>query len=134
MSRRSEYSAIRVLTRDSTSTNSKFLASLPKVSLYIGPTDDEETLRGAFAGIDLAFVNANSFILGVKGEIYWGIRIFELAVQAGVQHFVWSSLDNFIFDRRYDDSLRVGHYTERHTWSSGSTVFLNGKIPLAGPS
>ena len=99
-----------MLTRDSTSENSKLLACLPKVSLFLGRTDDEESLRGAFAGIDLAYVNTNSFVLGIKNEIYWGIRIYELAVQAKVKHFIWSSLDNFTFDTQYDDALRVGHY------------------------
>lgn len=99
-----------MLTRDATSENSKLLASLPKVSLSLGRTDDEEALRGAFAGIDLAYVNINSFALGIKNEIYWGIRIYELAVQAKVKHFIWSSLDNFTFDTQYDDALRVGHY------------------------
>lgn len=48
--------------------------------------------------------------MGIKEESYWGIRIFELAVQAGVQHFLWSSLDNAYQDSGYDDSVRVVHY------------------------
>ncbi|KAH8822099.1 hypothetical protein F5884DRAFT_868457 [Xylogone sp. PMI_703] len=110
LSRQSEYTAIRVLTRDSTSVNCKLLESLPKVSLHLGATDDEESLRAAFSGIDLAFINLNSFAIGIKNEIYWGIRIYELAVQAGVKHLIWSSLDSFMSDVRYDDALRVGHY------------------------
>ncbi|KAJ5605396.1 hypothetical protein N7510_008177 [Penicillium lagena] len=110
LSRQPMYSNIRVLTRDSTSQNSKLLARLPRVSLHLGPTDDEETLRRAFAGVDLAYVNINSFVLGIKNEIYWGIRIYELAAQAGVKHFIWSSLDNYMFETQYDDALRVGHY------------------------
>jgi hypothetical protein len=27
-----------------------------------------------------------------------------------VKHFIWSSLDNFMFDTKFDESLRVGHY------------------------
>lgn len=27
-----------------------------------------------------------------------------------MKHFIWSSLDNFMFDTRYDDVFRVGHY------------------------
>lgn len=83
---------------------------MPKVTLYPGSADDEPALRKAFSGIDLAFVNTNSWSLGIKNEIYWGIRIYELAVQAGVKHFIWSSLDNFAFDTKYDEDLRVGHY------------------------
>jgi hypothetical protein len=80
------------------------------VKLSLGAQDNEEDLRKALAGVDLVFCNTNSFILGIKNEIYWGMRIFELSVQAGVKHFIWSSLDNFMFDTKYTDSLRAGHY------------------------
>ena len=80
------------------------------MTFHVGPQDDDDVLRGAYSGIDLAFVNLNSFAIGIKNEIYWGIRNFELAVQAGVKHFVWSSLDNYMFDTQYDESLRTGHY------------------------
>ncbi len=59
---------------------------------------------------EYAFVNLNSWALGIKGEIYTGIRMFELAVQSGVKHYVWSSLDDYFLETKYDDSLRVGHY------------------------
>lgn len=101
---------VRVLTRNQDSENSKKLATLPNVSLYTGATDDEDALRKAFAGVDYAFVNLNSWALGIKNEIFWGIRIFEIAVQSGVKHYIWSSLDNYFLETRYDDSLRVGHY------------------------
>jgi hypothetical protein len=78
--------------------------------LSIGAPDNEDDLRKAFAGVDFAFVNLNSWPLGIKNEIYWGIRIFEIAVQSGVKHYIWSSLDNFFHETGYDDSLRVGHY------------------------
>jgi len=48
--------------------------------------------------------------LGIKNEIFWGIRIFEVAVQSGVKHYIWSSLDNFFHETKYNDSLRIGHY------------------------
>ena len=42
-----------------------------------------------------AFVNTDSFTIGEKTEVYEGIRIFELAKEAGtLKHYVWSSLDN----------------------------------------
>lgn len=55
-------------------------------------------------------MNLNSWALGIKNEIYWGIRIFEIAVQNGVTHYIWSSLDDYFPETRYDDTLRVGHY------------------------
>ncbi|KAF2674235.1 NAD(P)-binding protein [Microthyrium microscopicum] len=101
---------VRVLTRNLESDNSKKLATMQNVTLYTGATDDEEALRKAFNGVDYAFVNLNSWALGIKNEIFWGIRIFELAVQSGVKHYIWSSLDNYFLETRYDDSLRTGHY------------------------
>jgi hypothetical protein len=101
---------VRVLTRDQESDNSKKLAGLKNVSLYTGAPDDEASLRKAFTGVDYAFVNLNSWALGIKNEIYLGIRTFEIAVQSGVKHYIWSSLDNYFLETRYDDSLRVGHY------------------------
>lgn len=78
--------------------------------LHIGSTDDESVLRSAFADVDYAFVNINSFALGIKNEIYWGIRIFEIAVQSGVKHYIWSSLDNYAASTGFNEELRCGHY------------------------
>jgi hypothetical protein len=83
---------------------------LPNVQLHFGSPYDEGTLRAAFQGVDLAFVNLNSFAIGIRNEIWWGIRTFEIAVQSGVKHYIWSSLDNYFHDKLYDDSLRVAHY------------------------
>lgn len=74
-----------------------------------GPTD-ETALRSAFARVDYVFVNLNSFSLGIKNELYWGIRIFEIAVQSRVKHSVWSSLDGYALETKYDDASRCGHY------------------------
>ncbi|KAJ9605833.1 hypothetical protein H2200_009682 [Cladophialophora chaetospira] len=104
------YSEVRVLTRDPESTNCKLLLELPRVKLSIGATDDDEDLRRALRGIDLVFCNFNSFIFGIKNETYWGIRIYQLSAQAGVKHFIWSSLDNFGYETNFDDTMRPGHY------------------------
>lgn len=80
-----------------------------------GPTD-ETALRSAFAVVDFAFVNLNSFSLGIKNELYWGIRIFEIAVQSLVKHYVWSSLDDYALETKYDDAIRCGHYYGKAAW------------------
>lgn len=47
-------------------------------------------LKGAYG----AWVNTDSNTIGEQREVFAGVRVFELAKQAGtVQHFVWSSLD-----------------------------------------
>jgi len=100
-----------VLTRGPESENAKLLSKFPNVTLVTGSPDNDADLKRALAGIDYAFVNLNSWALGIKNEIFWGIRIFEIAVQSGVKHYIWSSLDNNYFHPTgYDDSLRVGHY------------------------
>ncbi|KAL6835501.1 NAD(P)-binding protein [Trichoderma camerunense] len=101
---------VRVLTRDVTSSNAKKLSELPNVTFSLGAVDSVPDLKRAFRGIDYAFVNLNSWALGIKDEIFWGIRIFEIAVQSGVKHYIWSSLDNFFLETKYDDSFRSVHY------------------------
>ncbi|KAJ4863510.1 nmrA-like family domain-containing protein [Trichoderma breve] len=101
---------VRVLTRDVTSSNAKKLSELPNVTFSLGAVDSVPDLKRAFRGIDYAFVNLNSWSLGIKDEIFWGIRIFEIAVQSGVKHYIWSSLDNFFLETKYDDSFRSVHY------------------------
>lgn len=101
---------VRVYTRDPESATSKRLASTANVTLAVGAVDDAVALKKAFDRVDYAFVNLNSWALGIKNELFWGIRIFEIAVNSGVKHYIWSSLDNYFHQTRYDDSLRAGHY------------------------
>lgn len=102
--------SVRVLTRDKDSDNAKQLSALPNLELHIGSSIEEDDLRSAFNGVDYAFVNTNSFAIGIKNEIYWGIRIFEIAVQSGVKHFIWSTLDNIAPKVNFSDRYRAGHY------------------------
>jgi len=83
---------------------------MENVTLAVGAVDDVDALKEAFRNVDYAFVNLNSWALGVKEELFWGIRMFEIAVNSGVKHYIWSSLDNYFHEARYDDSLRAGHY------------------------
>src|SRR4051812_44345785 len=85
--------AVRVLTRSPESATAKELLALPNVSLAAGDASNEADLRKAFQGVDLAFVNTNSFAIGIRAEIFWGTRIFEIAVQSGVKHYIWSALE-----------------------------------------
>jgi uncharacterized protein YbjT (DUF2867 family) len=75
---------VRVLTRSDSTPTAHRLASLPNVQLHLGSSYDESTLRSAFQGVNFAFVNTNSFVIGIRNEVWWGIRTFEIAVQSGV--------------------------------------------------
>jgi hypothetical protein len=98
------------MTRNAESDTAKELLALPNVTLAVGSTTNEADLRSAFHGVDLTFVNLNSNVLGIPGEIFWGMRIFDIAIESGVKHYIWSALEDVLRLSRYDEACRVGHY------------------------
>ncbi|KAF2733908.1 NAD(P)-binding protein [Polyplosphaeria fusca] len=102
--------AVRVLTRNRSSPTAQELLQLPNVSIVPGDASTESDLRNALQGVDLAFVNTNSNALGIRAEIFWGTRIYDLAREAGVKHYIWSSLEDVLALSNYDPACRVGHY------------------------
>lgn len=100
---------VRVLSRTATSTTALELASLPGVTIMEGDAYDEATLRRAFTGADYAWVNINGFAIGEKNEIYWGIRMFEIARSCNVSHFQWASLPYVSKLGGFDPRYRTGH-------------------------
>lgn len=100
---------VTVLTRSAQSEPAQELASLPNVVIREGETFDEKTLIKAFKGMDATFVNTNGFAIGEKAEVYWGIRIYEIAYGAGVKHFVWGSLDYSSKLANFDPDFHCGH-------------------------
>ena len=109
LSKAGNYS-ITALTRSTSSKAAVSIGSLPNVALVEGNTYHEPTLRSALKGVDSAFINTNGFAIGEKAEIHWGIRIYELAREAGVRHFVWGSLDYALKKGKYDPRFRCSHY------------------------
>ncbi|KAK4951192.1 hypothetical protein LTR10_010164 [Elasticomyces elasticus] len=102
--------AVRVLTRDPTSSRSKSLQSVGAVELIEGTWANEETLRLGFRGCQYAFVNIDGFNAGEKTEMYWAIRAYELALEEGMRFFVYGNLD-FVYKKSgYEASVRCGHY------------------------
>jgi hypothetical protein len=102
---------IRIQTRDPNHGRSLELAKLPNTSLIIGRADNEADLRRAFKGVTAAFVNTNGFAIGEKAEIYWGMRIFEIAKEEKtMRHYVWSSLDYALKLGEYDEKYKCSHY------------------------
>lgn len=74
-----------------------------------GDAYDESTLRKAFTGIDYAIANTNGFAIGQAKEIYWGIRMYELAAACGVKHFIWASLPYASKLGNFDLKYATGH-------------------------
>ncbi|KAH7385050.1 hypothetical protein BKA64DRAFT_748520 [Cadophora sp. MPI-SDFR-AT-0126] len=101
---------IHVLTRTTTSSSALTLSSLPHVTLIAGSPLDETDLKSSLAGTSIVFVNLNGFAIGEKAEIYWGIRIFELAAENGVRHFIWGSLDSSYKISGFQPRFRTGHF------------------------
>ncbi|CZR68654.1 uncharacterized protein PAC_18553 [Phialocephala subalpina] len=99
----------RVLTRSSTSESAKALSSLPGVELFEGDSYHEPTLRQAFSGCTYAFTNTNGFALGEKAEIYWEIRVYELAAEFKVKHFLYAGLIYASKLGNFDPKYRTGY-------------------------
>jgi hypothetical protein len=101
---------VKVLTRSPTSPSVLALSALPNITIIPGDGYNEATLHSAFQNIDIAFVNLNGFAIGEKAELYWGIRIFEIAREKGVKHFIWASLDSSYKISGYQPRFRTGHF------------------------
>ncbi|KAK2684999.1 hypothetical protein QWA68_016334 [Fusarium oxysporum] len=100
---------IRVLTRSAASPAAAELAALPDVTIMEGNPYEEATLQHAFDAVELAWVNTNGFAIGEKNEIYWGIRMYEIARSSGVSHFQWASLPYVSKLGDFDPKYRTGH-------------------------
>ena len=100
---------LRCITRDTNSGQAQEIAKLPHVTLVSGGYDDH-ALQQALEGVDYVWVNTNGFALGEQAETYWGMRIFQMSVRAGVKHLIYSGLDSVYRESGYDPKFRVGHY------------------------
>jgi uncharacterized protein YbjT (DUF2867 family) len=102
-----------VLTRDTESSHSKDLISHGNIELVTNRVKfgyDLDAFEANAAKCEGVLINTDGFALGEQAETYWGMRLFEAAVKAGVKHIVYSGLDNAWRDSGYDPSLYVGHY------------------------
>ncbi|KAF7974135.1 hypothetical protein HWV62_13361 [Athelia sp. TMB] len=79
--------AVTVLTRDVTSASAKALLALGNVILLQGSYETEEGLRNSLRGQHGVFVNLNSFSMTEASEYFWTFRLYEIAVQSGVERY-----------------------------------------------
>src|ERR1700675_3500153 len=82
---------LRGLTRKPDSERASALAR-NGVEIVKGDPDDEATLRRALAGAWGVFAVQNSGEAGVEGEETQGKRLATLAREAGVEHYVYTSV------------------------------------------
>ena len=85
--------SVRVLTRDPSNQRAQDLAKLKGVELLQGRLDSDDDLRNDFKGCWGAWVNMDGFVIGKKNELFWGMRSYQLAQEAGLRFFVWANLD-----------------------------------------
>lgn len=100
---------VRVITRNEASTEAKQIASYAGASIHEGDPYNEKNLRKAVEGVDYVFANTNGFAIGEKAEIYWGIRIYELAREFRVKHLVYAGLEYASKLGGFDPKYRTGH-------------------------
>jgi uncharacterized protein YbjT (DUF2867 family) len=84
--------ALRAMTRHPESDAAKAIASATGAELVRGDLNDADSLRDALKGIWGVFAVQNTWEAGVAGEEEQGKRIATLAREAGVQHFVYTSV------------------------------------------
>jgi hypothetical protein len=101
---------VKILTRWIDSPSALALGGIPNVTLIQGSSYNEADLHIAFKDVSIAFVNTNGFAIGEKAEIYWGIRIFELAAEHQVKHFIWASLASSYKISGFQARFRTGHF------------------------
>lgn len=104
--------SVRILSRDPTSRRAKELKALNDslVEIVQGSFTSEADLRAGFAGCYGAFVNIDGFATGEKGEMFWAIRSWEIAIESGIKFFVYGNLDYSLKKSGYDESVHAGHY------------------------
>ncbi|TFK78827.1 NAD-P-binding protein [Polyporus arcularius HHB13444] len=105
--------SVRALTRNPKGERAQELAR-KGVEVVQGSTSDFPSVLAALEGAYGAYVNTDSFTIGQVKEVFAGIRIFELAKQAGtIKHYVWSSLDKVFKKGGYDPKYYAEHYTAK---------------------
>lgn len=102
---------IYAFTRDTASEAALKLQSLSprRITLVAGDLDDPISLKNAMEEIDIVFCNTAFFSTGtVSGERKQGMAALNAAKDAGVDHFIYSSLDSV--SRLSGGALPVPHY------------------------
>jgi len=87
--------AIRAITRDPNSEKAKALSTkYPGIEIVKASLDDPSSLRSALKGAYGVFGVTNYWEHGDDAETKQGVNLVDAAKEAGVKHFVWSTLDN----------------------------------------
>ncbi|KAG6354597.1 hypothetical protein INS49_004615 [Diaporthe citri] len=104
--------SLRILTRDASGPRAQELLALApdRIELQEGTLESDAGLRRGFRGCWGAFVNIDGFIVGEKAEVFWAMRTYEVAVECGLQSFVYGNLDYGYKKGGYDPQFYAAHY------------------------
>lgn len=100
---------VKVLTRNASSRRAQELYGLGNVELFEGTLANETTLHNGLRGCYGAFVNIDGFNTGEKAEMFWAIRIYEIALEEGLKFFVYGNHDYALKAGAYNSKYRCGH-------------------------
>jgi nucleoside-diphosphate-sugar epimerase len=132
---------ILVLTRNTSSEGALDLAKLPEVELVASGAQtgyDIEVFFETAKRADSVFVNVDGFAVGEAADTFWGIRLIETSIRAGVKHVIYSGLESIGSMTNYDPHFYVGHYQGKarvQQWMHGLPSDLKTKwtIIRTGP-
>ncbi len=100
--------AVRILTRDVNNPIVKAELAHPDIELVQGSFTDLDAVRRALDGVWGAFVNTDGFTVGEQAEVFFGMRIFEVAATT-LKHYVWSNLEYGLKKAGYRPEYHCGH-------------------------
>ncbi|KAK4466313.1 hypothetical protein QBC42DRAFT_327628 [Cladorrhinum samala] len=125
---------VTVLTRDPTSRRAQSLLSAfpDSLTLLKGSFTSESDVRLALSGCWGAFVNIDGFATGEALEIFYTMRCYELALEAGtVRLYVHGNLDYGYKNSGWDPEMRCGHYDGKGR--AGRWILDRNKELLSSP-
>jgi hypothetical protein len=105
---------ITIPTRDPSSTSAQSLiTTFPKASITLlkASYTTQAGLRTVLKGQNVVYFNLNSFSLSEPAELYWTLRAYEIAIQEGVQHFIYSGSPARYAGHGFKEEFRASHNT-----------------------
>ncbi len=111
--------ALRAMTRNPDSDAAKAVAAATGADIVEGDLNDAASIRNAVKGVWGVFGVQNTWEAGVEGEEEQGKRLASLSREAGVQHYVYTSVGSAHrktgiphFDNKYrvEDTIRAAGF------------------------
>jgi uncharacterized protein YbjT (DUF2867 family) len=111
--------ALRAMTRNPDSDAAKAVAAATGADIVEGDLNDAASIRNALKGVWGVFAVQNTWEAGVEGEEEQGKRLASLSREAGVQHYVYTSVGSAHrktgiphFDNKYrvEDTIRAAGF------------------------